>query len=112
MHPCISAKMKKSPTERANNFSKPYSEIHFDISGSLSPSIGGKIYAAHFMEPITAKTYLFTHYKKSELAQVIISSIKMVESHFTEEGYRVTRLRCDGARENYPAEVQRVSSDK
>lgn len=81
----MSAKMKKYPLEKSNNKLKPYSEFHFDLSGPLNPSLGGKVYSAHFMGPLSSKTDVVYIKKKSDLPDSIISYVKMVEENFSQE---------------------------
>lgn len=103
--PCITAKMKKAPVRPVEAHTAPYSEVHFDLSGPMTTSLGGSTYAAHFMEPRTSKTDVIPIARKSDLPAVIMQYIKVVENKFSREGFRITRLRCDRAKENYPREV-------
>lgn len=102
--PCRTAKMKKDPV-RPNNSANHEGEIHLELSDPVAASLGGNIYAAHFLEPRSGKTDVIPSAKKSDLPPLTISSLRLVEERFADENYRVKVLRCDGTKENYPAEV-------
>lgn len=97
--PCLTAKMKKAPVH-PNPSATHDGEIHFDLSVPVATALGGNTYAAHFLEPRSGKSDVIPIAKKSDLPALIISLKRMVE-----ERYRVKVLRCDRAKENYPAEV-------
>lgn len=79
---CLSAKMKKSTIQLdRHDEQEPFSEVHFDISGSVSPSLGRNTYPAHIMEPTTAKSDFSLISKKHELTNAIKHYIAMVENN-------------------------------
>ena len=75
-------------------------------------SLGGSLYAAHFMEPITGMTEVVSLRKKSDVANAVLAHINIVETHFSASQYRVKALRCDRAKENYPEEVRSLKLER
>lgn len=70
------SKMKKSPiTLSRSKWKKQCNEINYDISDLLSPSLGGNIYASHFIEPTTLKYGVFFFKAKFDLATIVINSV-------------------------------------
>lgn len=55
--PCITGKMRNASIPQiTHSTSVPLSEVHLDLSGPVQQSFGGNMYAAHFLEPRTAKS--------------------------------------------------------
>lgn len=102
--PCFTTKMKKAPLKLTKGKDLD-GELHFDISGSMLESIGVNRFAAHLLKTRTVTTTVVPLEKKSDLARVILAHIREVESHLADENYLIRVLRCDRAKENYPANV-------
>ena len=76
--PCITANTKKGPIKTATNDARPLAEIHFDLSGPMLPSVGGNVYATHFIEPRTAKSDVITINDKGQIKNFVAAYIATV----------------------------------
>lgn len=107
-----SKKLKKAPISSSDPSVVPVGEVHFNLSGPLSASQGGSIYAAHFLDPRTKMTEVYPISRKSDLPQIIKKYINIVENHNSDNRHRIRFLRCDRAKENYPEEIRNFGNDK
>lgn len=68
-------------------------------------SLGGSVYAAHFMEPTTSKSDVHFLKAKLELLPVTMSYIASVNSRFSSSGYHARCIRCNNTGGNFPTEL-------
>lgn len=75
--------MKKAPILSVpTDPTVPYEDIHYDISDPVTPSLGGSIYTALFMERWTAKSDVFFERPKPDLMRNVAYYTATVESQF------------------------------
>lgn len=83
-----------------------YKEVHYVPSGPIQPTLGGNVYDVHFIEVRIGKSDVKLFSNKGELRSEVQAYVSTVEPRFSNEGYRVHRLRCDNAFENIPNELR------
>ena len=77
--------------------------VHTDISGPVIPSLSGSVYSLGFMDSKTAKSDVFFLKKKSDLP---IYLMKYKARSELQTGYRIQKMRLDGAGENMSGTVE------
>ena len=102
----MTAKMKKAPVRQSDADQTPLAEIHFDVSGPFTETLGGNSYALQIIKPYTAKSDFFMIQKKSDVCQIVKEYSAHIENHFCHSRYKVQFLRCDRAGENLTDELK------
>lgn len=104
--PCLTGKMQKATIQGTSRTRREdFEEIHYDLSGPITPSLGGNVYAAHFMEPTTAVSDVKFLKHKGELANQVRNYVAEVESRFSSRRIKFIRIRCNNAKENMPGDL-------
>lgn len=70
-------------------------EISYDLSGPITPSLIGCVYAAHFIEPTTTELNISFLNHKSKTFQIVSKYITRVKNSFSSRSLKVRRIRLE-----------------
>ena len=85
--PCMTAKMKKAPVKRSEGEPTPMSDVHFDVLGPFTATLGGNYYPLHLIEPQTANSDVHLIQNSSQVCQIVKDYIAHVENNFSMYGW-------------------------
>lgn len=71
--------------------------IPLDFSRPMTPSLGERIYAAHFLKPTPGTSDAIPIKKNSDLPDLFLPLIRLLKNHYYREKHRFLVLRCDSA---------------